>query len=460
MTIDEIRNGINGEIAGVKSSGFPLEVFPKKMQTLILDLVRKENYVPEYAASALLTAAAVAIGNSRHLNIKGQWNIAPLFYMILVGRPGAGKTPPLQFAFKPLAEIDRERSNIYKEEHRLWSEAQKRYELAQKNGDNVGEPPVEPKQQRTVITDFTYEAMVRMHSDNPRGIVVKYDEIIGLFKSANRYNGSPIIEMLLSIFSNDYFYMSRCGMEDTLAIEHPCISIIGTTQTKLVPKIFDLGLLDNGFVDRFIFVYPLEVKIPIWNFNQFNQIDYSPLESWRDIIRRLHSLECGVSENGDRIEPVIIGMTDHARSLFYDWHNRNVDILNDISDDRLVNTRMAKWDYLAARFALVLQLLHWAYGELDCNAVNQTSVLSAIKLTEYFEDSYRRLENAFKGLGLNPVKQQMLDDLSTVFTTEDAIRAGEEAGLAKRTVQYTLTELSSMGVIMKLGRGKYQKISK
>lgn len=37
---------------------------------------------------------------------KGEWKTGPSLYMLLIGRPGLGKTPPLDFIYKPIYEQD------------------------------------------------------------------------------------------------------------------------------------------------------------------------------------------------------------------------------------------------------------------------------------------------------------------------------------------------------------------
>lgn len=51
-------------------------------------------------------AVSTAIGNAVNIRIRGGWISNPALYMILVGRPGMGKTPPLDFAFRPIRKHD------------------------------------------------------------------------------------------------------------------------------------------------------------------------------------------------------------------------------------------------------------------------------------------------------------------------------------------------------------------
>lgn len=110
----EICNKLRSEASGVATSGISIDVFPQKMQQMILDLARTENYSIEFTATSLISAMAAAVGNSCYIRIKGNWITSPILYVILVGRPGVGKTPPLNFAYKPLHDIDTEEHHKFK----------------------------------------------------------------------------------------------------------------------------------------------------------------------------------------------------------------------------------------------------------------------------------------------------------------------------------------------------------
>ena len=92
-----LTNMLRSEVEGIPETGLPLDAFPDRIQEIILNLARYENFNVEYTASIILSAVATAIGNSCHIRIKGEWKTCPSLYMMLIGRPGLGKTPPLGF---------------------------------------------------------------------------------------------------------------------------------------------------------------------------------------------------------------------------------------------------------------------------------------------------------------------------------------------------------------------------
>ncbi len=102
----ELCNRLRLEAGRISESSLPLEVFPQKVQEIIFNLATYENFNIEFSASIVLSAVAAAIGNACQIQIKGNWRTSPSIYMMLVGRPGLGKTPPLSFLYRPIHEQD------------------------------------------------------------------------------------------------------------------------------------------------------------------------------------------------------------------------------------------------------------------------------------------------------------------------------------------------------------------
>lgn len=97
------------DVQGIKDTEFPLDAFPQKIQSIILDMVRYENFKVEYLTPAMLSAASSALGGTYYVRVKGQWITNAALYIIMVGRPGLGKTPPLEMAFRPIRRNDSEK---------------------------------------------------------------------------------------------------------------------------------------------------------------------------------------------------------------------------------------------------------------------------------------------------------------------------------------------------------------
>lgn len=68
----DICNKVMAQAQGIAESDFPIDAFPTKVQSVILGMVRHENFKVEYLATAILSATASALGNTYNIRVKGQ----------------------------------------------------------------------------------------------------------------------------------------------------------------------------------------------------------------------------------------------------------------------------------------------------------------------------------------------------------------------------------------------------
>lgn len=449
----DLINSIRSEVILPPGCRFPLKVFPQKIQEMILDLEHYENFKTEYCASVMLSATAAALGNSLMIHIKGSWCTSAALYMILVGRPGLGKTPPLGFLYKPLREKDAESYFEYSRQLREYEQ------MTMQKGDNGPMLPEMPVLEKRILSDFTAEALISSHWNNLRGISVVSDEIMGLFKSVSRYNAnSTLIELLLSAYSGQPIDYVRKSEKRSIHIDRPFINLIGSVQPEIIGRIFCDEFRGNGLLDRFLFVYPQDQSIAEWKLVQ----DESPTGMaavWQDIIRRVLDIRCRFDSERHSISPEVLDFSPEAKALFYEWNNAIIRKVNGIADDRDVESRDMKVSCNAAKIALLLQVLRYAACECPIDTVDVTSVRGAILLIEYYEERYHRTE-ADVSLPDKEAGSNLLCLLGDTFTTNEAVEAGKRIGIARRTVFQILSRFgSSPGqLIVRTERGRYAKI--
>ncbi|MCS2613104.1 YfjI family protein [Bacteroides fragilis] len=449
-------SAIRMEFEGVFENKIPLDVFPVKIQNMILALARQENYSIEYMMASLLVAVSTAIGNAINIRIRGGWVSNSALYMILVGRPGMGKTPPLDFVFRPIRKHDAKAIKQFKLEMEQYNNL---VESNKGKKENITPLPDKPVLRRTIISDFTPEALMRALDDNQRGIVVYVDEIMGMFNAVNQYSRGQLIEQLLTAFSGKPLDISRCSMPVPIHIEYPFINIVGTMQTTRMHELVEKGYKENGLLDRIIFVYPSSQEISDWQLDEDSSLatfeKYSTM--WETIINKVISLPFAENEN-DRNAQNILNFSSEAKAYFTNWRNNTIRAVNQIQDDGLVDSRVIKAPMIMARLALILQILRWACGETHKDFVDIDSTKSAIALSEYFENCYADIQKYMLKESIEPQKKEFLDCLSETFTTSDAIQAGKEVGLSERSVMYSLANLATNKIIKKVKRGEYEKL--
>lgn len=453
MDAINLCNALRMEFEGVFEKKIPLDAFPAKIQDMILALSRQENYSIEYMMASLLVAVSTAIGNAVNIRIRGGWISNPALYMILVGRPGMGKTPPLDFVFHPIRKHDAKAIKQFKLEMEQYNN------LIEKNKgkkENITPLPDKPILRRTIISDFTPEALMRAFDDNHRGIVVYVDEIMGMFNAVNQYSRGQLIEQLLTAFSGKPLDISRCSMLVPIHIEYPFINIVGTMQTTRMHELIEKGYKENGLLDRIIFVYPSSQEISDWQLDEDSSFASFERHSnmWESIINKV--IDLPFTDNGN--VQSILDFSSEAKAYFTNWRNNAIRAVNQIQDDGLVDSRVIKTPMITARLALVLQILRWACGEVHKDFVDIDSTKSAIALSEYFESCYADIQKYMLRESIEPQKKELLDCLSATFTTSDAIQAGKEVGLSERSVMYSLVNLATNKIIKKIKRGEYEKL--
>ena len=456
MDSTNLCNALRMEFEGVFENKIPLNAFPVKIQDMILVLSRQENYSIEYMMASLLVAMSTAIGNAVNIRIRGGWISNSALYMILVGRPGIGKTPPLDFAFRPIRKHDAQAVKQFKLEMEQYNNL---IESNKGKKENTTPLPNKPILRRAIISDFTPEALMRALDDNQRGIVVYVDEIMGMFNAVNQYSRGQLIEQLLTAFSGKPLDISRCSMPVPIHIEYPFINIVGTMQTTRIHELIEKGYKENGLLDRIIFVYPSSKEIADWQLDEDSSFatfeKYSAM--WESIIDKVVSLPFAENESGGNTQN-ILDFSSEAKAYFTNWRNNAIRAVNQIQDDGLVDSRVIKAPMITARLALILQILRWACGEVHKDFVDIDSTKSAIALSEYFESCYADIQKYMLNESIEPQKKELLDCLSVTFTTSDAIQAGKEVGLSERSVMYSLVNLATNKIIKKVKRGEYEKL--
>lgn len=438
--------GLNRDAMAAQIGSFPLDVFPVQMQRLVLDLVRQENYPLDFTVVAMLSAAASAIGNACQIRVKGRWITSPILYVILVGNPGVGKTPPLDFAYTPLQERDARR-------YAQHMEKLKEYEQNKGNEKEAEKPLLI----RSLISDFTPEAMIHAHHANLRGITIYVDEIMGMFGSMNRYAQGQLAEQLLTAHSAKPLNVSRCNLPLPFHIHKPCIHIVGTTQTYRIGELLNMGFLQNGMMDRILFAYAPNRKIEHWRRDVV--VNDNADCQWDRVIERLCNLPCEENTVSHMVTSRILPMSSDAVDLFYNWRNTLIDSINDCHDDTQRETRFAKEPLHVARIALVIQLLRWAFEEGEMNDVDIQSVEAAIRMNDYFTECYRELVQIMKSEAMDVLERDWLCELPSNFTTAEAIVEGEKVGMAHRSVNRALSRMVADGMLRKIKKGFYSKLS-
>ena len=174
----------------------PLNTLPPVVRDFAIEAARSIGVDVAYVALPALVVAMSLIGNSCRLRLKRKWRIPCNAWLALVGESGSGKSPALAMVKSLLHEMVRRYDEKYGCEHAEWerkSEAYKEAKRTNRNrtptrtGGEVQTPGNKPTRKRLYAVDTTVERAAKIHRENPKGILLLYDELRTLFGGFDRY---------------------------------------------------------------------------------------------------------------------------------------------------------------------------------------------------------------------------------------------------------------------------------
>src|SRR6185369_16677812 len=159
----------------------------------------------DYIAGPLLAAFAALIGNARVVSPWEGWDEPFVLNVGLVGDPSSGKSPAMDRVLGRLRDVELSRGEGFGDEQREWlakAEAarlrKERWQADVASAVEEGrsapplpvdaEEPDQPQPPRIVVNDATMEALTRILSGSPRGLLWVRDELSGLIESLGNYN--------------------------------------------------------------------------------------------------------------------------------------------------------------------------------------------------------------------------------------------------------------------------------
>lgn len=433
----------------VRGGDFPLGALPMKIQRIVREANDCYGYPVDYLAGAMLVAVGLGIGNTHFARLKGKWDESSILFMALVGRPGACKSHPLNFAIRPFSELDGAATRAY---IKACEEYERQRELPMKERS---EPhPVAPVCKRFLISDATPEAMLLIHSQNLRGIAMWNDELAGWFKNFNRYNKGSDEEYWLKLFNANPSFSDRKGVKNSVYISRPFISVVGTIQNGILNELVQGSRSSNGFIDRLLFVMPHNQDKQPWS---DKEPTFDIEAAWAEIIERLVAIPYETDSDGNIIANILSFAPD-AKARLYEWQRQNTEECNREECDALKGV-YNKFDFHAIRFCLILQMARWACGEADRTNIDLLSVENAISLVDYFKATARKVHAIISEMSLTEQQRAIIAALPGCFTTEEGIAVAKENGMPGRTFQDFLKRSVSLGTYFQREKhGHYSKL--
>lgn len=355
------------------NSEFPYQVFPKVIQKLIKNASSTVGFNKEYLSAGILSSSATAIGNSTKI-YNGSYFEKPILWLSIIGRSGIGKTHPLNFTKKPIEDKDKHAYIVFKN-------ALQDYEQQESKNNK-------PRYSTHILKDFTPEKLADNLQYNNKGALIFKDELIGWINSFDQYKKGGDQQLYLELFNGGTLAVDRVT-KDPIRVEETNVNIIGGLQPKVLKILGANNRNDDGFLARFLFVYPKNPKPFLFT---GEAIDKTHVENYSKLINNLYDAPSG---NLKATQPIIDTYISWQHEKVKEYHNDDIETLI-----------QAKLQTYVWRFALILECMSQATSCNYSETVSKKSIDDAIILAEYFRI------NAFKVcdrmLASNP-----LDEIAT-----------------------------------------------
>ena len=329
---------------------FPIEIFPKEFQSIILHNKEIQNFDTNLSALSYLSATATTIGGNVQIN-NGGYSTIPILWSVLVANSGMKKSHIMEFPFKFLKEQDRNEMLRFKSEFA-----------------SMGATEDLPKQPETfILKDSTPEAMSKCLNVNPKGVVLFKDEMARMMRDFNKYgNGNGEQDSLLELFNGNDLSIHR-ATKPTLYIINPCVNIIGGIQPERLSLMTNEDSLSGGFYYRLLFSRPLEHKPNKYVLEKIN----------KDIEKK----STNIFQEIFNYQETELSVSNESLQLYQKWYNENQ---TKYFGDTFGMPLQSKLETYVWRFCIVLDILDQISNGKTRNTITKETMEKALILAEYF----------------------------------------------------------------------------
>lgn len=428
---------------------FDYDYLPGGLRGYVKDISERMQCPPDFAAVAVFVMMATIIGRKVCIRPMRQddWTVICNLWGAVVGNSGVMKSPTLSAGLAPIKqlqawayedfnnrmaeyaaqdEIAKLQKSVAKSEVKKKLSKDKSADVAALlKPDSGGDAPV---LKRYMTNNASYEALGELLMENPSGLMVESDEIIGLLKQLDTGGQEVARSFYLTAADGDKPYtFDRIIRGKGLHIPALCLSIIGGIQpgvlAEYVRQATGGGAGADGLLQRFgLMVYP-DIS-PNWK-----EVDRYPDTEAREAVNQL-------AERLDNLDPDSIGaeadkyggvpflrFDNAAQSLFSEWRADLETRLRSGEEHPSIISHLAKYRKLIPSLALINHLCDGGRG-----AVTLESLLRAIAFSEYLEGHARRIYSYATRPDIDAaktlLKRLQTGKLPTPFKGRDIYRAG------------------------------------
>lgn len=429
-------------------------LLPTVLRGWVMDEAERMPCPPDFIAVAALVALGSIVGSRCAIKPKSKdnWLIVPNLWGGIVGEPSAKKTPASNAGMKPMdrlissamkvhtadmAEYQTQlmvfeaRTDAYKTKIKTATRSASKGEpevIAKEFQSHLNQQPAAPKPRRYKTNDSTVEKLGELLRDNPTGLLVQRDELVGLLQSWEKEGREGDRTFFLEAWNgNQHFDTDRIG-RGHIRIENVCLSIFGGIQPdKLLGYLEQAShaLGNDGMLQRFqLLVYP-DARRWEWRDSapdrEAREVAFAAFEFLADF----DPVALGAAPSDEIAKFPHFSFSEGAQELFIAW-NRDLECTRIPNEpEPIIRQHLSKFPKLLGALALLFHLLDAANQGVR-GPVSREAVLRAAAWCEHLEAHARRCYGLVKDEGIGAAESLSVrlkrGELTDGFTARDVRR--------------------------------------
>lgn len=393
---------------------FGTRLLPGTFHDWIGDIAERMQCPVDFPAVTAMIALTGVVGRKIGIRPKqyDDWTVIPNLWGALIGRPSTMKSPPLKAILKPLeslmdmatTEYSAQLSAFEKERkiaHLQKSVLEGKIKSAMRGGRDFESLRFEmaaldavtpPLRRRYVVNDCTVQALGHILAENPNGVIVVRDELIGLLKVLESQGQEAARAFYLEGWDgNGRHETDRIG-RGNIQIEAVCLSIIGTIQPgplqEYLHQAVEGGIGDDGLIQRF--------QLAVW---PDDPVEWKNIDRFPDFLARNEAFKVfsyvnsltpdavdATPEIDDPRSVPFLHFTPEAQDRFDHWMVVRENRLRQGLEEGAMESHLTKYRSLIPSLALLIHLAEFRTGNVDLEALER-----AIAWGDYLASHARRI---------------------------------------------------------------------
>lgn len=434
-------------------------MLPEPFRPWLADIAERACCPLDVPAISAIVSLATVVGRKIGIRPKKRddWTVVPNLWGMAVLPPGWLKTHCLAEPMKPLSRLEMESRERHAQalgefeitkrlaevksaaaEGELKAAAKKKSskpseeELRRLATEAVAKPDLKPPVlKRYLVNDATVEKLGELLAENPDGLLVFRDELMGFLRSLEKQGRESDRAFYLEAWDGAKSFVYDRIARGTVFIPSTTISVLGGIQPgRLAAYIRSTASGDNndGLISRFqLAVYP-DTDKPFVNVDRWPATDAKNLAF--SIFRTLATIDpvsIGARvDDGDTGGIPYLRFAPEGQALFDEWRTDLEARVRSSQESDWITSHLAKYRSLMPSLALLFHLVN-VVGGADSGPVSLDSASLAAAWCDYLEAHARRIyQAAFDG---DPEPAQRLAErikssLPNPFTIRDVVRKG------------------------------------